>query len=328
MPTLAQEPDLILLRRFADGDEEAFAEIVRRYAGLVFSVCRRVLGDRAWAEDVAQETFFRLMRSRRQVSQSLGGWLHRAATRLAVDALRSERSRRRREATVAAERQAEADAAREDEQAADGLRWTDVSPLIDEALAEIPDEPRDLLVRHFLGGVPQADLAAEYGTSAPTLSRRMRSAIDLLRQALERKGVTLLPSAVLPLLLCAGTGAEAAPAALVTALGKMAMISGGTGPLGVSEAAAEVPAFDWSALANGGRAASPPPAGPAWLRTEVSRRHVSVWAGVALGVFLALPYLWIIPAGFDRPDARPVVDEPPPPAVTQPATTATTAPGR
>lgn len=97
------QPDADLLRRFADGDEDAFTEIVNRYAGLVFSICNRVLGDRARAEDVAQETFFRLLSNRTSVSQSLGGWLHRAATRLAVDALRSETARRRREAVVAAE---------------------------------------------------------------------------------------------------------------------------------------------------------------------------------------------------------------------------------
>ena len=93
------QPEADLLRRFADGDEAAFTEIVDRYAGLVFCVCNRVLGDRGRAEDVAQETFFRLVKCPDRVSHSLGGWLHRAATRLAVDTLRSERARHRREQT-------------------------------------------------------------------------------------------------------------------------------------------------------------------------------------------------------------------------------------
>src|ERR1043165_9662227 len=82
MPDIAPaQADADLLRRFTAGDEEAFTQIVERYAGLVFCVCNRVLGDRARAEDVAQETFFRLLKSRSGISQSLGGWLHRAATR-------------------------------------------------------------------------------------------------------------------------------------------------------------------------------------------------------------------------------------------------------
>src|SRR5438270_12100239 len=97
------DTDLVLLRRFTEsGDQEAFSEIVRRYAGMVFSVCRRILNDRARAEEVSQETFVRLMTRPQSVSQALGGWLHRAATRLAVDDRRSEMARRRRDASVAA----------------------------------------------------------------------------------------------------------------------------------------------------------------------------------------------------------------------------------
>ena len=99
-PETIPETDMSLLHRFADkGDEDAFSEIVRRYAGVVFCACHRVLRDRGWAEDVAQETFFRLVKGPDRVSHSLGGWLHRAATRLAVDTLRSERARHRREQT-------------------------------------------------------------------------------------------------------------------------------------------------------------------------------------------------------------------------------------
>src|SRR2546421_6617362 len=66
--------DLILLDRFReDGDQEAFAEIVRRYASAVFSTCMRILGDKARADDVSQETFFRLSQKPEAVKQSLGG---------------------------------------------------------------------------------------------------------------------------------------------------------------------------------------------------------------------------------------------------------------
>ena len=80
------QTDLELLDRFrARGDAEAFSEIVRRYASTVFAAGQRILGDSGRAEDVAQETFFRLLRRPEMVQQSLGGWLHRSATRLAVD---------------------------------------------------------------------------------------------------------------------------------------------------------------------------------------------------------------------------------------------------
>src|SRR4051794_8244856 len=180
----AAKADADLLRRFADGDEEAFAKIVERYAGLVFCVCNRVLGDRARAEDVAQETFFRLLKSRKSVTQSLGGWLHRAATRLAVDALRSETARRKREAVVAAEAYELSP-----DPVDDSPTWADVSPHVDTALAELSADERDLLVRHFLEGVSQAQIAAERGVSTATLSRRMRDAVAALRLQLSRNGI-------------------------------------------------------------------------------------------------------------------------------------------
>src|ERR1700751_2458250 len=140
------ETDLNLLRRYTEeGDQKAFSEIVRRYAGMVFSVCRRILNDRARAEEVSQETFFRLMTRPQSVSQSLGGWLHRAATRLAVDERGREMARRRRGAKVAAE-------AREEVEEPPTVRWADISPHIDEALARLPESSRLLLIRHFLRG--------------------------------------------------------------------------------------------------------------------------------------------------------------------------------
>ena len=77
------EPDLVLLTRFRETkDAEAFREIVRRYAAAVYATCHRILHDPGRAEDAAQETFYRLMTRPQRVSASLGGWLHRAATRL------------------------------------------------------------------------------------------------------------------------------------------------------------------------------------------------------------------------------------------------------
>src|SRR5579864_5852154 len=120
----ATDPDLTLLARFqATGDAEAFGEIVRRYAGAVYATCHRILHDPGNAEDAAQETFYRLMTRPHRVTTSLGGWLHRAATRLALDIRRSDTSRRRREAAYEAT------------QALEATSWAEVTPQLDEALA-------------------------------------------------------------------------------------------------------------------------------------------------------------------------------------------------
>ncbi len=225
----AIETDLSLLSRFArTRDASAFAEIVRRYTGVVYATCHRVVRNQALAEEVSQETFFRLMKQPESVSQSVGAWLHRAATNLAVDAVRSDSARRRREMDYAEEsvRQHENDegAARE------ATNWSEISPFVDEALAELPEDERTLLVEHFLKGRPQNELATEAKTSAATMSRRIRGAVEALQQKLRKRGLAITP---LPLMgLMRDHAMQAAPASLGAELGKMALASRSAGIIG------------------------------------------------------------------------------------------------
>ncbi len=219
MPTTAPETDFALLSRFAGGEEEAFAEIVKRYAGVVYATSYRVLQDRGRAEDVSQEVFFRLLRRPQAVSQSLGGWLHQCATRLAVDALRSEKARRRREAN----RRIEFD----DNEQPQASTWVEISPYVDEALAMLPESSRTLLVSHFLQGKSQNALAMELHASPATVSRRMRDAVLALRAELRRRGVVVAPALLLGLCrMNASAQAGSIPATLMAELGKMAIVGG------------------------------------------------------------------------------------------------------
>ena len=290
-PETIPETDMSLLHRFADrGDEDAFSEIVRRYAGVVYCACHRVLRDRGWAEDVAQETFFRLVKCPDRVSHSLGGWLHRAATRLAVDTLRSEQARHRREATYEAPPKDE-----DDLLPGGGSQWEEISPAIDEALDDLDDDTRALLVRHFLQGTPQADLAAEVGVSAATMSRRVKQGIAELREALSRRGVNVAPSVLV--MLCARNAIEAVPQALMAELGKMAMVSGAA-----AKAAATWTIPSWAT-------SLPRMPSPGMVCKAVAREwpRVSLCAAVGLGLYLAYPYVPFIRA--DRHHPRPESQE-------------------
>jgi RNA polymerase sigma-70 factor (ECF subfamily) len=255
---LTIEPDLVLLQRFKETrDPEAFQEIVRRYTGAVFATCHRILRDTGRAEDAAQETFFRLMTRPQRVSASLGGWLHRAATRLALDIRRSDCSRRRREIAYRLPESPEA------------LDWADVAPKLDEALAALPEESRELLVRHFLNGEPQVELAAELRTSPATLSRKTKAAIESLRQELLERGLSLAPGLLLTYLIQSAAGS--APAGLTMALGKMALFCAarpGLPPVGAARFA------------------------PRSLLRDVSQRfYCARWAFAAAGFSLAVTML-------------------------------------
>lgn len=204
----------MLLRQFVQtGDAEAFSEITRRYAGLVYGTCLRVTGDAEHARDATQETFYQLLLSAGKVTGSLGGWLHQVATRRAVDLVRRDSARRQREQAFAADAVCETDA------------WTEISPLVDEAMGEIEPDQRALLLRHFLQGETTVSMAAAAGMSQPTMSRRIDGALEQLRQRLRKKGVGVA-TAILGTMM-AGTAQEA-PAVVLTELGKMALTTSGT----------------------------------------------------------------------------------------------------
>lgn len=211
------DSDQDLLQSFArTRDGALFAELVGRHSGMVFGVCRRVLGDRTLAEDAAQETFLHLLRQPAQVTGSLVGWLHRVAHGKAVDLVRREVAQDKHR-KAAAESQGVTEAQ-------DEPRWTQISPLVDEALAEVDEEQRLLLIQHFLEGRGQEELATLHRMSQPTVSRRIAAGLATLREVLARKGVVSAALVALGGMLQANA-CEAAPATLVAELAKMALAS-------------------------------------------------------------------------------------------------------
>ncbi len=85
--------DADLVRSAAAGDEEAFAELVRRHKGTVLRIASRFARDRAELEDLGQETFLRIYRdlSSFRGDAPFDHWLSRVATHVCYDALRKRR---------------------------------------------------------------------------------------------------------------------------------------------------------------------------------------------------------------------------------------------
>jgi RNA polymerase sigma factor (sigma-70 family) len=191
-------PDADLLRRYvAARDEAAFAALVRRHGPMVFGVCRRSLGHAQDAEDAFQATFLVLARKAHTVrSGEVSRWLYGVAVRVANKA----RVREARRLAVQSELNPGAEpAARPAEAPRDWL------PLLDTALAKLPDRDRRPILLCDLLGRSRAEAAAELGIAEGTLSSRLARARDKLRAKLARLGAALsLPT------LAAGLAGEAA----------------------------------------------------------------------------------------------------------------------
>ena len=137
----AQFADGELLRRFGAGEQAAFTELLRRHGPLVWGVFRRVLGDAHAAEDAFQATFLQLSRRAGTLrdGDSLAGWLHTVATRLARRAWLAERRRCRRDRAYAAARVP-----------ADDLSWRELRQLLDAEIARLPEPYRQPLILCYL----------------------------------------------------------------------------------------------------------------------------------------------------------------------------------
>jgi RNA polymerase sigma factor (sigma-70 family) len=209
------ETEAVLLQRFVGtGDAQAFAEIIRRHAGLVYGAAWRILTDVDRASDIAQETFLQLMKDAGTVTGSLPGWLHRVATHKAIDRRRRDASRRHRERRYAAGEKPTRELA----------EWKDLSPHVDQALRELDPELREVLILHFLQGRTTREIAAAQGASQATISRRLGAGVGQLRARLRRRGLLVAVGALSALL--GENAVQAAPLPLLTELGKMAMIGG------------------------------------------------------------------------------------------------------
>ncbi len=98
------EDDPSLTERLCRNDESALAAAYERYANLVFAAARRIVIDPQAAEDVTQEVFVHLWRNAAIVDHARGGlrpFLVTLARRRAVDHVRQEESRRRRQVRAA-----------------------------------------------------------------------------------------------------------------------------------------------------------------------------------------------------------------------------------
>ena len=189
--TIAGLADGQLLERYLTRrDESAFAALVGRHGPMVLGVCRAVLNDSPEVEDAFQATFLVLIRKAGTIRgrDAVGGWLHRVAHRVAVQA-GLDRSRKHRHERGAADLSALDEIA--EERANDEWR----APLHEE-VARLPERFRLPVVLCYLEGKTHAQAAFELRWGEATLRRRLSGARDLLRSRLTRRGVAMSGGAV------------------------------------------------------------------------------------------------------------------------------------
>ena len=276
--------DQDLLRRWVRRqDAEAFRELTVRHSAMVHSVSARILRDASSAEDIAQECFQRLaVDSDPRAVRSLAGWLFRVATNLSLNELRARGRRRERELAAAAERER-----------SKHPDWSEIRTHVDEALAELPDESRTVLVLHFIENRTHASIARDLGVSRGTVTYRIQRGLERVRRALERRGV-FVPAAVLGGLFGEHLLAGGVPSTLAASLGRLAIAGTGRGnATGTPSIITASEAATSSAAATSSRVLGAVALGGA----VVMAKKLIVASGLIVGAVL----IWSLSSGLDGP---------------------------
>jgi len=186
MVTLESASDAALVVAIARMHERALAEAYRRHGGAVFALARRVLASPSLAEEVTQEVFVDLWQAPERFDPGRGALRSYLLTRAhgrAVDLLRSESARRRREERTAQET---ASSGYDIERQAWDLA---VADQVKAAVRTLPDDERTAIEMAYFDGRTYREVATLLGQPEGTVKSRIRSGLRRLRSALAQHGV-------------------------------------------------------------------------------------------------------------------------------------------
>jgi RNA polymerase sigma-70 factor (ECF subfamily) len=187
--------DEALMLAYRAGEVRAFHELVQRHRAPVFNFLVRLLGDRARAEDLLQETWLKVVRSASsyETRAKFTTWLYTIARNLCVDASRRDRYRvaDSLDAPVGGDDERDlservADGGATPERSAHGGQ---LRKAIEVALAKLPAEQREVFLLREYSGVAFKEIAEVTGTPENTVKSRMRYALEGLRRYLLEQGV-------------------------------------------------------------------------------------------------------------------------------------------
>jgi RNA polymerase sigma-70 factor, ECF subfamily len=167
-------------------DQAALAEIYRRHAGSVLNLAARVIGSPSMAEEVVQDVFTTLWKDPDRFDSEKGSlrtFLLAITHRRAVDLIRSEESRRRREDRSEADAPAFDTIDREVEQMA-------VANQVRDALSSLGEGERRAIELAYFGGHTYREVAELLDQPEGTVKSRIRNGLRRLRVELVAAGVT------------------------------------------------------------------------------------------------------------------------------------------
>jgi len=179
-----QVTDAELVHAIARGDEEAFACLFDSYNPTLLGFLIRILNNKAEAEDVLQEVFVQVWQQAPRYDETRGRvftWLVTMARSRALDRLRALGSRESAATKSASER------VEEFPSAVDEAIESEQYEVVRDALEEIPEAQRNVLMLAYFEGLSHPEIATRVGIPLGTAKTRIRDGLKKLRGLLHKR---------------------------------------------------------------------------------------------------------------------------------------------
>ena len=202
-----ERTDEDLMAAYKGGEVGAYRVLVERHHAPVYRFCLRALRSPEAAADAAQEVFLRVVKHAPSWERKakFTTWLYTMARNWCIDEARKGRFRRTESLNEPAVKGGDGDSGEErQDRVATELPQPDrvadntkLRGVLDKAIAELPDEQREVFLLREQGGLQFKDIAELTGTGENTVKSRMRYALQFLQKRLQAAGF-VAPSAEVP----------------------------------------------------------------------------------------------------------------------------------
>jgi RNA polymerase sigma-70 factor, ECF subfamily len=187
--TLLHAPDETLVIQVARGNPAALEVLYDRYASTVLGISLKVIGEQALAEDVLQETFWRVWQSAATYQSERGtftSWLFRIARNLAIDSYRRRNVRPQAIVSANGGDPILDETADPNTDVAEQAQSSLMNRQVRKALASLPGVQRQVIEMAYFYGMTRQEIAEVTGEALGTIHTRARLALQKLRGELDR----------------------------------------------------------------------------------------------------------------------------------------------
>jgi RNA polymerase sigma-70 factor (ECF subfamily) len=183
-----QEPDreleVKLIARIAKGDDAAFVELYKRFAGALYAMAQRMLTDTKEAEDALQEGFTYIWQKAGTYDPTRSSpfaWAVMITRNKAIDRLRA---RERIEKLRAKFTEQGVDRSQQDLVSANEPALRERASIVRSAVLQLPEDQREALELSFFGGLTHGEISERLGVPLGTIKARIRRGLLRLRGSL------------------------------------------------------------------------------------------------------------------------------------------------